>query len=269
MAKHARLSASGSKQWINCPGSIRREQGYPSGGGSSMFAQQGTAGHALADWCLTTKSDAEDYIGGRIWVHEEKETVLIPPKVKEGGKLEERLAREGFTRFVVADGEGNGEITEVKCWAVMLFVDHCRKLYQESVDIASVFGEEHSPYQTEVYMDGSWLHPLMGGTADFNFLAMDQYIKLNDLKYGAGVSVEVEDNTQQLIYAVLILKSHPEALGVDMYITQPRLNHKDGPIRHARYSREQLLEFQEEVARLADLTQKPNAPIRAGDWCLW
>jgi len=268
MAKHARLSASGSKQWINCPGSIRREEDYPEGT-SSIFAQQGTGAHALSDWCLTTGKDAEDYVGGRVWVHEEKETKLVPPSVKEQGKLEERLAREGYTRFDVVDGEGNGELTEIKCWAVMMFVNCCRQEWQKSADMSAVFGEEPLPFETERYMDGSWLHPLMGGTADWHMLAMDNWIKLKDLKYGAGVSVEVEDNTQQMIYAVLILHEHPEADGVDMEIVQPRLAHKDGPIRPARYTRQQLLDFQAELVDLANETQKHNAPINAGDWCLW
>jgi hypothetical protein len=268
MGKHARLSASGSKQWINCPGSIQREQGYPPGK-SSVFAEQGTAGHALADYCLTTGSDAEDYVGGRIWVHEEHPTKLIPPSVREGGKLEERLALEGYSRYEVVDGEGNGEVTEVKAWAVMMFVDRCRMEYQNAQLDGELLGLEIAPFVTEKYMDGSWIHPLMGGTADFNMLGADRYIKLKDLKFGAGVSVEVEDNTQLLIYSVLIMKDYPEALGVDMEIIQPRLEHEDGPIRHKRYERAELEAFQSKLRELAEATQKRNAPINPGDWCLW
>lgn len=277
MAKHARLSASGSKQWINCPGSIQKEQDYPQGG-SSIFAQQGTAGHHLADYCLTTGTDAADHVGTRIYVYDgndekKKDTVAVPARVEEGGALEERLVAEGYTRFEVVDGEGNGESVEVKAWAVQMFVDKVRREYEKTVGALELLGEKAPPLTTEEYMDGSAIHALMGGTADANFLGFDNWIKLFDLKFGAGVSVEVEDNTQLKIYAVLILmilmgRGH-EPDGVDMYIVQPRLEHADGPIRHARYTRQELLDFRDELRGLAEATQRRNAPTNAGDWCLW
>jgi hypothetical protein len=261
MAKHARLSASGSKQWINCPGSVRREEDIPQGP-SSIFAMQGTAAHALSDYLLTTGGTAEDHVGERVYVHDELPTQFMPKKIPEGGKRELRLVAEGYTRFVVVDGEGNGDQDEVKCWAVNMFVDFVRGEFEKSSDLGSTL-------TTEKYMDMSWLHPLMGGTADSNYPGMDGYIKLYDLKFGAGVIVEVKGNTQLKIYAVGILRDWPDALGVDMWIVQPRAEHRDGPIRHVRYSREELLAFQAELKERADVTQKHNAPFNAGDWCLW
>jgi hypothetical protein len=45
--EHARLSASGSKKWLNCPGSLRLEEQFPDEG--SSYAAEGTAAHALAE----------------------------------------------------------------------------------------------------------------------------------------------------------------------------------------------------------------------------
>lgn len=45
--EHARLSASGSKKWLNCPGSIRLEEKFADEG--SSYAAEGTAAHALAE----------------------------------------------------------------------------------------------------------------------------------------------------------------------------------------------------------------------------
>ncbi len=45
--KHAVLSASASKQWINCPPSIRLSEGYPNK--SSTYAAEGTAAHELCE----------------------------------------------------------------------------------------------------------------------------------------------------------------------------------------------------------------------------
>jgi hypothetical protein len=51
MSAHAKLSASGSSRWINCPGSIAAEEGIPRK--SSVFASEGTAAHELAEFCLS------------------------------------------------------------------------------------------------------------------------------------------------------------------------------------------------------------------------
>lgn len=59
--KHAKLSASGSAKWLNCPGSIQAEEGLPNT--SSPFAEEGTLAHELADMCLKAQVDAEVYIG--------------------------------------------------------------------------------------------------------------------------------------------------------------------------------------------------------------
>lgn len=44
---HARLSASGSKKWLNCPGSIRLEEKFDDSG--SEYAAEGTTAHSLAE----------------------------------------------------------------------------------------------------------------------------------------------------------------------------------------------------------------------------
>ena len=42
---HARLSASGSAKWLNCPGSVALEEQFPNV--SSEEAKEGTKAHAL------------------------------------------------------------------------------------------------------------------------------------------------------------------------------------------------------------------------------
>ena len=44
---HARLSASGAKKWINCPGSIQLEENFEDK--PSQFAEEGTNAHALGE----------------------------------------------------------------------------------------------------------------------------------------------------------------------------------------------------------------------------
>jgi len=50
MTKHARLSASSSAKWLNCPGSIKAEEPYPNTSGAA--AEEGTRAHELAEELL-------------------------------------------------------------------------------------------------------------------------------------------------------------------------------------------------------------------------
>jgi len=52
MTKHARLSASSSAKWLNCPGSIKAEEPYPNT--TSAAAEEGTKAHEMAERILTT-----------------------------------------------------------------------------------------------------------------------------------------------------------------------------------------------------------------------
>lgn len=65
-AYHAKLSPSGAHRWMTCPGSVVLEAAYPDEG--SVFADEGTAAHTLAAWCLTDGLPAEEYIGEVIHV---------------------------------------------------------------------------------------------------------------------------------------------------------------------------------------------------------
>jgi hypothetical protein len=67
-AYHAKLSPSGAHRWMACPGSVVLEAAYPDS--ASVYADEGTAAHTLAAWCLTDRVPAEEYIGEVIRVGE-------------------------------------------------------------------------------------------------------------------------------------------------------------------------------------------------------
>lgn len=69
MTAHARFSPSASKRWLACPGSMvfnadRKDE-------PSTYADNGTAMHAVAAWCLTEHFRASKRVGDQIPVHKD------------------------------------------------------------------------------------------------------------------------------------------------------------------------------------------------------
>lgn len=69
-----------------------------------------------------------------------------------------------------------------------------------------------------------------GGTMDCLIVTEDDIFVL-DFKFGAGISVEVENNKQLLSYAVLAMDEHGRR-NIHLTVIQPRRPHHDGPVRH-------------------------------------
>lgn len=58
---HAKLGPSAAHRWLHCPGSVILEANLVDEG--SEFAQEGTAAHALAEWCLREGIAPSEMIG--------------------------------------------------------------------------------------------------------------------------------------------------------------------------------------------------------------
>lgn len=87
------------------------------------------------------------------------------------------------------------------------------------------------------------------GTADaivWNPATKTLYVR--DLKYGAGVGVEVRNNLQLKLYALgaLLTMGYPARI-VNVGIVQPRFNHVDGPCRSVDFDALDLLDFHADV----------------------
>jgi hypothetical protein len=78
--KHAKLSASGSSKWLNCPGSVEAESKIPNK--SSVYAEEGTLAHELADICLKKQLEAKKYIGYDVLYAPEKSGIITDEMAK-------------------------------------------------------------------------------------------------------------------------------------------------------------------------------------------
>lgn len=114
-----------------------------------------------------------------------------------------------------------------------------------------------TPYINHVRALGGKLHVeqkvavnhLVYGTADaIVWQEEEQHLHVIDLKYGAGVAVDVVDNLQLKIYALatLITFNYP-AKSVTSTIVQPRYDHSDGPVRSVTFDAVDLLDFHGDI----------------------
>lgn len=126
-------------------------------------------------------------------------------------------------------------------------------------------------HYTEVRVDFSHLTPVpnQGGTSDHVCCATGK-LTITDLKYGMGVKVYAEDNTQMQIYALGVLNEFDllyDFQEIEMRICQPRLRHFDS----WTITREQLLSFGQYVKERAFAAWKPDAPRKPTEkgcqWC--
>lgn len=110
--------------------------------------------------------------------------------------------------------------------------------------------------------------PNQGGTADHIVLSWQRAI-VTDLKYGVGVKVYAEGNTQALLYAYGVFRAHDwlyDIQEIEIRICQPRLDHLDT----WTITRAELLEFAAYAKQRAYLAWAIDAPRAASeDACLW
>lgn len=104
------------------------------------------------------------------------------------------------------------------------------------------------------------------GTGDA-IIAADGTLHITDFKFGTGVPVSAEGNSQMRLYALGALEMFGDLYDIDavaMTIYQPRLSN----ISTDTISRADLLEWAETVLRpVAELAYKGEGELNAGSWC--
>lgn len=147
------------------------------------------------------------------------------------------FAQHGQSPFI-------GDLDREMAAHVKVYVDECIRLGAKGT---KVFIEKKVEVNEEVY-----------GTADFIVWdAATWTIYVRDLKYGAGVSVDVYRGPQLRIYALatLITMKLP-ARTVNIGIVQPRYDHPDGPIRSIDFDTSELLDLHADIADAVALSKE-------------
>ena len=239
---HAKLSASQTKRWMTCPGSMRLIDDMPKNmrPPQSQFAALGTAAHTLGEACLhAKKADSRSFEG--YWIH-------------SSGEMQKRTPAP--------------EEVDAGHW---FQVDHDM---MDAVDVylQVVNGElerlgPEAELSIEKKFDLSWVRPDMFGTNDASIsLFLDELVVI-DYKHGQGVPVEVSYldrktgktvGNSQLMYYLL-----GAAKGFDfthekytLIVVQPRCPHPHGGVRRFTCTLEELYEFRDKLAAAADVVNK-------------
>lgn len=204
--------------------------------------------------------------------------MLCPGSVRESEGVPDKSSREAcygtFAHEIAAAALNNVQKPEVWLGKKRIYDDtHEIECDQEMVDGVKFYVSE---IDDELVIGDKWwveqdltpalskLDPDFGGTADFvRYRKSRKHLRVVDLKMGAGVVVEVENNRQLKKYALgalLTLKGEP-CSSVTVTVVQPRADHPEGRTRDWTFPSSDLLEFAVELKAAARATRDPAAPL--------
>lgn len=250
---HAKLAPSAAHRWMNCPGCITLCEQVPPKP-SSKYAMEGTAAHELGERCLRIDMDPRAKVGSRITVTDDVYVVTeavakANPIYQVGQKLN--------------GGTMDFQVTEEMALAVKMYVDEVNR--KKLLVTGGIF-------KIEQYLSLDWLTPHLGGTGDHIIIEPFGHLYVDDLKYGAGVPVEADDNPQLKIYGLGgIGENNPHMVeDVTVTIAQPRAPHSYGPIRHMEVKAEHLIQWGYDILKPAvEKALSGGLDLCAGGWCGW
>jgi hypothetical protein len=241
-AKHAKLSPSGAKLDLKCPGNRREQAKFPRS--RSEAADKGTGAHAVGERCLLRGDNALEYLNWWCGCNA-KGADFVTEAHPGAGEVAAGVAAFTVDAKMASD--------------VQLYVDEVRKVCgnlpgcQLGVEIRSTVN------------DNVW------GTTDA--AAIQYYGRLHIIDYKNGVTyVDAYRNPQLMLYAIGLLMEYMakgiEFRDVVMTIAQPNTRggaavRDFGPVTPA-----ELLKWRDEVyLPAADRCLDPNAPLNPGPWC--
>lgn len=234
---HAKFfGASNSARWLTCLGSVQQEEGKPNKGNDD--ARLGTAAHFLASECLSRNLIVAEQLGRSIYITETNGESWEPVEGAEPIVIDDDMVRH-----------------------ITAYVEFVRHLVETTG--GELFVEQRVSYR-------DWLPPIVEdddgfGTSDVIITTPDEIIVV-DLKYGQGVEVFADDNTQMQLYALGSYAEHSVFNIFEqarMIIFQPRI--KSAPSEWVIPIGD-LLAFGEEVRAVATrILTEDNLPLAPSD----
>jgi hypothetical protein len=190
-----------------------------------------------------------------------------------------RYAREGTVMHTIAE-------QCLRPGANRVPADYVSDVMDDDIEVTDEFAEAVQLYLDTIRADQDWdggellverkfdlsdVWPGLFGTNDA-MLISDNLLRVYDYKGGKGIAVEVEGNTQELIYAVgafYDLRFLYDFEWIELVIVQPRCPHRHGPVRRWRLHVSELRTFIEVLKDKLSATMDPDAPLVAGDHCIF
>jgi len=255
MAKHATLSASGTKEWGNCAGSVVLTSFLPESqrNDTNDYARLGTCAHHLLETCLAEGVDTNTYRDRIIAIKDEGTPKERTEFQKKGAKLD--TIRKVSTYATIVDQDMEEAVQET--------VDYVRRRLLELFDHQDTkLAVEKKQMRLETRLTVLVDRDDSFGTGDIILDAWPYVLEIVDYKNGSGVAVEVVEvdevtgdlvpNPQLQSYAL----GTAEEAGWDYQsyrftVAQPRKPHSDGHIRSHEVTPEELQAFKVFLTRAA------------------
>lgn len=225
---HALLSPSGASRWMTCTPSAKLEAEYGERK-SSAFAAEGTLAHELAE--LYLRKDVLRNISG----------------LEFDQKLEEIMSNDLFSDEMID--------------MVAIYTEYCEGQYL-SAKTENIFAD----IEIEQRFDLTEYVPESFGTGDCCIIS-EPVLEIIDLKYGKGVPVYADWNTQLMQYGLGALRKYDTLYDIEtikLTIVQPRLNN----ISTFTMSVDELRAWaEEELKPKAQMAFNGEGELVAGDHC--
>lgn len=226
--EHALLSPSSSSRWLNCTPSARLAENAENK--SSVYAEEGTLFHEICEYCLAQWNAG-------VWEPDPFGEEL--PELKD-----DHLTHPLFKQEMFKHARNYCDFVMNENYNLEKSDGACKMLLEEKVDI--------SEYAPDCF-----------GSVDCQLVGRDT-LEVIDLKYGEGVKVYAERNTQMMLYALGALKGKPSIKSIRLVIAQVRLNHFDV----WEISANDLLQWADKVLKpTAKKAFAGKGEQKTGDWC--
>lgn len=231
MKQHSPYGGSQVYRYAACPGSVALIEKAPPQK-DSVYAEEGTFAHKLAEECLLGGHTKADHWEGKPI----KLGRVDSQKIVDRGMIE---AVNVYLEAVWSEHEQD-EAAEIE--VEQRFV----------LDVEAAGGEAFGTNDALVYLPGK------------------RKLTIFDYKHGAGVHVAPDNNHQLKFYAIGALQSHPDwqPREVELVIVQPRaFNAGEDGVKRWSMPLVDIIEYPYELNEAILATKQPGAALNPGEHC--